>query len=66
MYKGDDATGPQICDEFDTSITVPFKVRSFGEGIDGELYVVAGGAPTGGLSSAGLAETGSLYRLDPM
>ncbi len=66
VYKGETNGVPEICDAADTTITVPTKVRSFGEGIDGEIYVVAAGAPTGGLTSAGLAEAGTLYRLDPM
>jgi glucose/arabinose dehydrogenase len=66
VYQSDEGGVAKVCDEFDTSITVPIKVRAFGEGNDGELYVVAGGAPTGGLSSAGLQESGTLYRIDPM
>ena len=53
-------------DAADTAITVSTKVRSFGQGLDGELYLVAGGAPTGGLTSARNDEAGTLYRIDPM
>lgn len=64
VYKGDNNGQAEICDAFDTEITVPTKVRSFGEGNDGELYIVAGGAPSAGLTSAGLMEAGALYRID--
>lgn len=64
VYKADESGVAQVCDQHDTSITVPLKVRAFAEGLDGEIYVVAGGAPTGGLSSAGLQEAGTLYRID--
>ena len=66
VYKGENNGQPEICDQFDTSIVVPTKVRSFGQGLDGEIYLVAGGAPTGGLTSARNDEAGTLYRLDPM
>lgn len=66
VYKGETGGQPEICDEYDTNILVDTKVRSFGEGSDGEIYVVAGGAPGGGLSSAGLTEPGTLYRIDAM
>jgi glucose/arabinose dehydrogenase len=65
VYKGDNNGQAEICDVFDTPLIVPTKVRSFGEGTDGELYLVAAGAPTSGLSSAGIMEAGTLYRLDP-
>ena len=42
------------------------KVRSFGQALDGEIYVIAAGAPVGGLGSAGPSEAGTLYRIDPM
>ncbi|HET8935112.1 MAG TPA: PQQ-dependent sugar dehydrogenase [Polyangiales bacterium] len=64
VYKGEKDGQAEICDAYDTEITVPTKVRSFGEGNDGELYIVAGGAPSAGLTSAGLMEAGSLYRID--
>ena len=64
VYKGDKDGQAEICDAYDTEITVPTKVRSFGEGNDGELYIVAGGAPSAGLTSAGLMEAGSLYRIE--
>jgi glucose/arabinose dehydrogenase len=66
VYKGDNNGQAEICDAADTAITVPTKVRSFGEGNDGEIYIVAGGAPSAGLTSAGLMEAGTLYRIDPM
>jgi hypothetical protein len=34
--------------------------------LDGEIYLVAGGAPTPGLTSASNTEAGTLYRIDPM
>jgi glucose/arabinose dehydrogenase len=66
VYKGENAGQPEICDAHDTGVTVPTKVRSFGQGNDGEIYVVAAGAPTGGLTSASPTEAGTLYRIDPM
>ena len=66
VYKGESMGQPEICDQHDTAITVPTKVRSFGQGLDGEIYLVAGGAPTPGLTAAGNAEMGTLYRIDPM
>jgi glucose/arabinose dehydrogenase len=66
VYKGENAGQPEICDAHDTAVVVGTKVRSFGEGLDGEIYVVAGGAPTQGLSSARNDEAGTLYRIDPM
>lgn len=66
VYKGEANGQAEICDAADTTITVPTKVRSFGEGLDGEIYVVAAGAPTNGLTSAGLTEAGTLYRIDAM
>jgi glucose/arabinose dehydrogenase len=67
VYKGDVGGQPSICDEHDTTATAPLKVRSFGEGIDGELYVVAAGAPANGLlSSASAREAGAIFRIDPM
>jgi glucose/arabinose dehydrogenase len=66
VYKGEAGGQPEICDQHDTNVTVATKVRSFGEGLDGEIYLVAGGAPTMGLSSAGNDEAGILYRIDPM
>jgi glucose/arabinose dehydrogenase len=65
VYSGDSNGAATICDEHATGVVVPEKVRSFGEGLDGEIYVVAAGAPTGGLTSAGLSEAGKLYRIDP-
>ena len=52
--------------ENSTRVVVATKVRSFGQGIDGEIYVVAAGAPVGGLGSASPTEAGTLYRIDPM
>ena len=66
VYKGENNGQPEICDEYPTGITAPTKVRSFGQALDGEIYVVAEGAPTGGLSSAAPDEDGTLYRIDPM
>jgi glucose/arabinose dehydrogenase len=66
VYKGENAGQPEICDEHDTGVTVATKVRSFGQGLDGEIYVVAAGAPTAGLTSAAPTEAGTLYRIDPM
>ena len=57
---------PEICDAADTGVTVGTKVRSFGQALDGEIYVVAAGAPAGGLASAAPDEAGTLYRIDPM
>lgn len=66
VYKGETGGQPEICDEYDTGVTVPTKVRSFGEGLDGEIYVVAAGAPAGGsFGGAGLSEAGTLFRIDP-
>jgi len=64
IYKGETDGVPEVCDAADTSITVPSKVRSFGEDLDGEIYVVAGGPPSGNFSSAGLAEPGTIYRIE--
>jgi glucose/arabinose dehydrogenase len=66
VYKGENAGQPEICDQADTNVTVATKVRSFGQGLDGEIYLVAGGAPTAGLTSARNDEPGVLYRIDPM
>lgn len=66
VYKGEKDGQPEICDAADTSVVVPTKVRSFGQGLDGEIYLVAGGAPTPGLTSARNDEAGTLYRIDPM
>ena len=66
VYKGENNGQPEICDAADTSITVATKVRSFGQGLDGEIYLVAGGAPTPGLTAAGNDVAGTLYRIDPM
>lgn len=66
VYSGDASGQPTICDKHDTNVSAPLKVRSFGEGIDGELYVVAAGAPANGLlSSASAIEMGGVYRIDP-
>jgi glucose/arabinose dehydrogenase len=66
VYKGENADQPEICDEYTTGVVVPTKVRSLGQGLDGEIYLVAGGAPTAGLTSAGNDEAGTLYRIDPL
>ncbi|MET0386894.1 MAG: PQQ-dependent sugar dehydrogenase, partial [Polyangiales bacterium] len=66
VYKGDNAGQAEICDEHDLGITSPEKVRSFAEDNDGEIYVVTGGEPSGMFESAGLAEPGTLFRIDPM
>jgi glucose/arabinose dehydrogenase len=66
VYKGENGGQPEICDVHDTGVTVPTKVRSFGQALDGEIYVVAAGAPVGGLGSAAPDEAGTLYRIDPM
>jgi glucose/arabinose dehydrogenase len=66
VYQGEPGGVPTVCDEHDTGVTVDMKVRSFGEGLDGEIYVVAGGAPSNGLGSAAINDPGKLYRLDPM
>jgi glucose/arabinose dehydrogenase len=66
VYKGENAGQPEICDAHDTGVTVGTKVRSFGQALDGEIYVVAAGAPTGGLTSAAADEAGTLYRIDAM
>ena len=66
VYAGDQGGQAMICDEYDTGITASQKIRSFGEGIDGEIYVVTAGAPGGNFDSAGNAEPGTLYRIDPM
>jgi len=66
VYSGENAGEPTICDEHDTNLTVAQKVRSFGEGLDGEIYVLAAGAGSGGLSGGGLNEAGFLYRIDAM
>jgi glucose/arabinose dehydrogenase len=66
VYKGENGGQPEICDAHDTAVVVPTKVRSFGQGLDGEIYLVAGGAPTPGLTAARNDEAGMLYRIDPM
>jgi glucose/arabinose dehydrogenase len=66
VYKGETGGQPEICDAHDTGVTVSTKLRSFGQALDGEIYVVAAGAPTGGLTSASPTEAGTLYRIDPM
>jgi glucose/arabinose dehydrogenase len=66
VYKGENNGQPEACDENDTNVTVDNKVRSFAEGLDGEIYVLAGGAPTPGLTSASISLMGTLYRIDPM
>jgi glucose/arabinose dehydrogenase len=66
VYKGENNGQPEICDANDTNVTVATKVRSFGQALDGEIYVVAAGAPTGGLTSAAPDEDGTLYRIDAM
>ena len=65
VYSGEMDGQPTICDEHDTNLTVSQKVRSFGEGLDGEIYVLAAGAGSG-LGGAGLDEAGFLYRIDAM
>jgi glucose/arabinose dehydrogenase len=72
VYDGDDANGqPTVCDEHDTNLTVPEKIRSFGESLDGEIYIVAAGtgnSNVAGVDMAGAAVNtpGKLYRIDPM
>jgi glucose/arabinose dehydrogenase len=66
VYKGENAGNPEICDEHATGVIAPTKIRSFGQGNDGEIYVIAAGAPVGGLGSASPTEAGTLYRIDPM
>ena len=70
IYEGEEDGQPKICDEYDTGLTVPDKVRSFGEGLDGEIYVLAGGqsgAGIGGVDTSGAAldVPGQIYRIDP-
>jgi glucose/arabinose dehydrogenase len=65
IYSGDDGTSPTICDAHDTNLTVGQKVRSFGEDLDGNIYVLAAGSGSG-LGGAGLNEAGFLYRIDAM
>lgn len=67
VYKGETNGQPEACDKFDTNVTVETKVRSFAEGLDGEVYVLAGGPPNPGLiGSASISQMGALYRIDPM
>ena len=70
VYKGDDNGQPEVCDEHDTNVMVPMKVRSFGEGLDGELYVVGAGAGEQTSISAEMDSTvhasGTVFRIDPM
>jgi glucose/arabinose dehydrogenase len=67
VYKGETGGQPEACDKFDTSVTADLKVRSFAEGLDGEIYVLAGGPPNPGLiGSAGIGQMGAIYRIDPM
>lgn len=66
VYKGETDGQPEACDLHDTNVTVETKVRSFAEGLDGEIYVLAGGPPTAGLiGSAAISQMGTLYRIDP-
>lgn len=66
VYKGENNGQPEACDLHDTNVTVETKVRSFAEGLDGEIYVLAGGPPTAGLiGSAAINQMGALYRIDP-
>lgn len=67
VYAGDVNGQPTICDEHDTGVDVPQKVRSFAEGLDGEIYVVAAGPPATGLAgSASVNQPSTLFRIDPM
>jgi glucose/arabinose dehydrogenase len=70
VYSGETNGQPTICDEHDTGVVVPEKVRSFGESLDGELYVLAGGSGTMNVANVDLAGAavevpGVLYRIDP-
>jgi glucose/arabinose dehydrogenase len=66
VYKGETGGQPEACDMHDTNVTAETKVRSFAEGLDGEIYVLAGGPPTAGLiGSAAINQMGSLYRIEP-
>jgi glucose/arabinose dehydrogenase len=67
VYKGENNGQPEACDMHDTNVTVETKVRSFAEGLDGEIYLLAGGPPSSGLAgSAAISQMGTLYRIDPM
>ena len=71
VYSGENAGQPTVCDEYDTGLMVPEKVRSFGEGLDGEIYVVAAGTASSQLAGvdmggAAVNTPGPLYRIDPM
>jgi glucose/arabinose dehydrogenase len=65
IYSGEMDGQPTICDEHDTNVTVGAKVRSFGEDLDGNIYVLSGGMGSG-LGGASLNEAGTLYRIDAM
>jgi glucose/arabinose dehydrogenase len=64
IYKGESGTQPEVCDAGDTGVTVSNKVRSFGEDLDGELYVLAAGIGSG-TGGATLDLPGTLFRIDP-
>jgi glucose/arabinose dehydrogenase len=71
VYSGEANGQPTICDEHDTGVVVPTKVRSFGEDLAGELYVLAGGSGTMSvgmvdLAGAAVEVPGTLYRIDAM
>jgi glucose/arabinose dehydrogenase len=65
IYKGETGGQAEVCDEFDTGVTVGQKVRAFGQDLDGELYVMSGGSGTG-LSGASPTSKGYLYKIEPM
>jgi glucose/arabinose dehydrogenase len=70
IFKGETGGQPEICDEFDTGLTTTDKIRAFGQDNDGELYVLAGGTPGGGLvpgtdtSGASLTVATTLYKIE--
>jgi glucose/arabinose dehydrogenase len=70
VYSGDEGGQAMICDEYETGLTVPMKVRSFAEDLAGEIYVLAGGmgtTVTANVDTGGAAVDvpGAIYRIDP-
>jgi hypothetical protein len=65
IYSGESDGEPTICDAADTNVTAPAKVRSFGEDLAGEIYVLTAGSGSG-LGGGGLNEAGTLHRIDAM
>jgi glucose/arabinose dehydrogenase len=65
IYSGETDGAPEICDEHDTGVMVPAMVRSFGEDLAGEIYVLAAGS--GGIAAGGgsLTAAGTLYKIEP-